>query len=118
VLDVNGKAHEIDNLCVADTSFFPSIAAVSPGLTAMANAIRAGEHIEGRLGVSGVPKSGRLPRAANGSGDAWCLTRTGRTAWSARLEGFVAGPAESPEGASPRLSRVLARRAVVAVAAM
>ena len=24
VLDVNGKAHELDNLYVADTSFFPS----------------------------------------------------------------------------------------------
>jgi choline dehydrogenase-like flavoprotein len=52
VLDVNCKAHEVDNLYVADTSFFPSIGAVNPGLTAMANAIRVGEHIAERLGVS------------------------------------------------------------------
>ena len=49
VLDVNCKAHELDNLYVVDTSFFPSIGAVNPALTAMANAIRVGEHIAGRL---------------------------------------------------------------------
>jgi choline dehydrogenase-like flavoprotein len=54
VLDVNCKAHELDNLYVADTSFFPSIGAVNPGLTAMANAIRVGEHIAERLGASVV----------------------------------------------------------------
>jgi choline dehydrogenase-like flavoprotein len=52
VLDVNCKAHQVDNLYVADTSFFPSIGAVNPALTAMANAIRVGEHIAERLGVS------------------------------------------------------------------
>ena len=52
VLDVNCKAHEVDNLYVADTSFFPSIGAVNPALTAIANAIRVGEHITDRLGVS------------------------------------------------------------------
>jgi choline dehydrogenase-like flavoprotein len=50
VLDVNCKAHELDNLYVADTSFFPSIGAVNPALTAMANAIRVGEHLADRLG--------------------------------------------------------------------
>jgi choline dehydrogenase-like flavoprotein len=50
VLDVNCKAHELDNLYVADTSFFPSIGAVNPALTAMANAIRVGEHLRERLG--------------------------------------------------------------------
>ena len=49
VLDENCKAHELDNLYVVDTSFFPSIGAVNPALTAMANAIRVGEHIETRL---------------------------------------------------------------------
>ena len=49
VLDVNCKAHELDNLYVVDTSFFPSIGAVNPALTAMANAIRVGEHIVQRL---------------------------------------------------------------------
>jgi choline dehydrogenase-like flavoprotein len=50
VLDINCKAHELDNLYVVDTSFFPSIGAVNPALTAMANAIRVGEHLTGRLG--------------------------------------------------------------------
>jgi choline dehydrogenase-like flavoprotein len=61
VLDVNCKAHEVDNLYVADTSFFPSIGAVNPGLTAMANAIRVGEHIAARLGVSGATEEVRAP---------------------------------------------------------
>jgi choline dehydrogenase-like flavoprotein len=50
VLDTNCKAHELDNLYVVDTSFFPSIGAVNPALTAMANAIRVGEHLNERLG--------------------------------------------------------------------
>jgi choline dehydrogenase-like flavoprotein len=49
VLDVNCKAHELDNLYVVDTSFFPSIGAVNPALTAMANAIRVGEHLLNRM---------------------------------------------------------------------
>ena len=50
VLDTNCKAHELDNLYVVDTSFFPSIGAVNPGLTAMANALRVGDHLLQRLG--------------------------------------------------------------------
>ncbi|MEU6606417.1 GMC family oxidoreductase [Streptomyces shenzhenensis] len=49
VLDVDCKAHELDNLYVVDTSFFPSIGAVNPALTAMANAIRVGEHLLDRM---------------------------------------------------------------------
>jgi choline dehydrogenase-like flavoprotein len=49
VLNTNCRAHEVDNLYVVDTSFFPSIGAVNPALTAIANAIRVGEHIRGRL---------------------------------------------------------------------
>jgi choline dehydrogenase-like flavoprotein len=49
VLDVNCKAHELDNLYVVDTSFFPSIGAVNPALTAMANALRVGAHLTDRL---------------------------------------------------------------------
>ncbi|HTX27381.1 MAG TPA: GMC family oxidoreductase [Streptosporangiaceae bacterium] len=48
VLDVHCKAHELDNLYVVDASFFPSIGAVNPALTVMANAIRVGEHLVGR----------------------------------------------------------------------
>ena len=43
-------AHELDNLYVVDTSFFPSISAVNPALTAMANAIRVGDHLLERMG--------------------------------------------------------------------
>jgi choline dehydrogenase-like flavoprotein len=50
VLDTNCKAHELDNLFVVDTSFFPSIGAVNPALTAMANALRVGDHLLERLG--------------------------------------------------------------------
>jgi choline dehydrogenase-like flavoprotein len=49
VLDPNCKAHELDNLYVVDTSFFPSIGAVNPALTAMANALRVGDHLLERL---------------------------------------------------------------------
>jgi choline dehydrogenase-like flavoprotein len=49
VLDVNCKAHDLDNLYVVDTSFFPSIGAVNPALTAMANAIRVGDHLLARM---------------------------------------------------------------------
>jgi len=49
VLDTNCKAHELDNLYVVDTSFFPSIGAVNPALTAIANALRVGEHLTQRL---------------------------------------------------------------------
>ena len=48
-LDVNCKAHELDNLYVVDTSFFPSCAAVNPALTTMANALRVGDHLLERL---------------------------------------------------------------------
>ncbi|MFF0344337.1 GMC family oxidoreductase [Kribbella sp. NPDC004875] len=50
VLDSDCKAHEVDNLYVVDTSFFPSIGAVNPALTAIANALRVGDHLVQRLG--------------------------------------------------------------------
>jgi choline dehydrogenase-like flavoprotein len=52
VLDTNCRAHEVDNLYVVDTSFFPSIGAVNPALTAMGNAVRVGDHILERLGAA------------------------------------------------------------------
>jgi choline dehydrogenase-like flavoprotein len=48
-LDVNCKAHELDNLYVVDGSFFPSSGAVNPALTIMANALRVGDHLTGRM---------------------------------------------------------------------
>jgi len=49
-LDPTCRAHEVDNLYVVDGSFFPSSGAVNPALTIMANALRVGDHILGRLG--------------------------------------------------------------------
>jgi choline dehydrogenase-like flavoprotein len=51
VLNADCRAHELDNLYVVDTSFFPSIGAVNPALTAMANALRVGDHLLERLGA-------------------------------------------------------------------
>jgi choline dehydrogenase-like flavoprotein len=56
VLDTNCRAHELDNLYAVDTSFFPSISAVNPALTAMANAVRVGDHLLERLGVTAKAK--------------------------------------------------------------
>jgi choline dehydrogenase-like flavoprotein len=50
VLNSDCRAHEVDNLYVVDTSIFPSISAVNPALTAMANALRVGDHLLARLG--------------------------------------------------------------------
>jgi choline dehydrogenase-like flavoprotein len=52
-LNSDCRAHELDNLYAVDTSCFPSIAAVNPALTAMANALRVGDHLLERLGANG-----------------------------------------------------------------
>jgi choline dehydrogenase-like flavoprotein len=49
VLDLNCKAHELDNLYVVDASFFVSIGAVNPTLTIIANALRVADHLQQRL---------------------------------------------------------------------
>ena len=49
VLDLNCRTHDVENLYVVDTSFFPSSSAVNPSLTAIANAIRVAEHLKERL---------------------------------------------------------------------
>jgi choline dehydrogenase-like flavoprotein len=48
-LDINCKAHDIDNLYVVDGSFFPSSGAVNPALTIVANALRVGDHLLERM---------------------------------------------------------------------
>ncbi|HEY6312820.1 MAG TPA: GMC family oxidoreductase [Streptosporangiaceae bacterium] len=55
VLDVHCKAHDLDNLYVVDGSFMPSIGAVNPTLTIIANALRVADHIAERLGTSHSP---------------------------------------------------------------
>ncbi len=49
VLDLQCKTHDVDNLYVVDGSFFVSSAAVNPTLTIVANALRVGDHLRGRL---------------------------------------------------------------------
>ena len=48
VLNLDCRTHEIDNLYVTDASFFPSIGAVNPTLTIIANALRVADIIKGR----------------------------------------------------------------------
>jgi choline dehydrogenase-like flavoprotein len=49
VLDLNCRAHDLDNLYVVDSSFFPSSSSTSPALTVIANALRVGDHLIERL---------------------------------------------------------------------
>jgi choline dehydrogenase-like flavoprotein len=45
VLDPWCRTHDVANLFVVDASFFPSSAAVNPGLTIVAQALRVADHI-------------------------------------------------------------------------
>jgi choline dehydrogenase-like flavoprotein len=45
VLDPLCRTHDVENLFVVDASFFPSSAAVNPGLTIIAQALRVADHI-------------------------------------------------------------------------
>ena len=65
VLDENCKAHDLDNLYVVDGSFFPSSAAVNPALTIMANALRVGDHLLGRLAVSSAEYESNKSKSRN-----------------------------------------------------
>jgi choline dehydrogenase-like flavoprotein len=49
VVDAFGRAHEVDNLYVADGSVFPTSGAANPTLTIVALALRQAEHLAGRL---------------------------------------------------------------------
>jgi choline dehydrogenase-like flavoprotein len=61
VLDVHCRAHDLDNLYVVDGSFMPSIGAVNPTLTIIANALRVGDHIAERIGATRHPRPGTVP---------------------------------------------------------
>jgi choline dehydrogenase-like flavoprotein len=61
VLDVHCKAHDLDNLYVVDGGFMPSIGAVNPTLTIVANALRVGDHIAERIGTIHHPRRGTVP---------------------------------------------------------
>jgi choline dehydrogenase-like flavoprotein len=67
VLDTDCRTHELDNLYVVDSSFLPSMGAVDPALTVMANALRVGDHILGRLGATAAATAA----VPTGSGIGW-----------------------------------------------
>ena len=48
VLDPLCKAHDLDNLTIVDSSFFPSSAAMNPALTIASQALRVGDHLMGK----------------------------------------------------------------------
>jgi choline dehydrogenase-like flavoprotein len=52
VLDRYCKAHELENMYVTDSSFFPSSGASGPSLTIVANALRTGERLLDRLATA------------------------------------------------------------------
>jgi choline dehydrogenase-like flavoprotein len=65
-IDASCRAHDVDNLYVADASFFPSSGAVNPALTVMANALRVGDHLLDRLGAARVgATAAHYPAPAN-----------------------------------------------------
>ncbi len=45
VVDRNNRAHGLENLYVADSSFFPSSGGINPALTIAANALRIGDSL-------------------------------------------------------------------------
>jgi choline dehydrogenase-like flavoprotein len=45
VLDPFCRSHDVENLFVVDAGFFPSSAAVNPGLTVIAQALRVADHL-------------------------------------------------------------------------
>lgn len=55
VVDPLCKAHELDNLYIADASVFVTSAAVNPVLTIVANAMRVADGIKARLGLGPGP---------------------------------------------------------------
>jgi len=68
VLDLNCQAHDLDNLYVVDGGFMPSIGAVNPTLTIVANALRVGDHIAERVGTTSRPQSGSIPAPSSLTG--------------------------------------------------
>ena len=58
VLDLNCRAHDVDNLYIVDGSFFLSSGAVNPTLTIIANALRVGDHLLDRFRGHGREKLG------------------------------------------------------------
>jgi choline dehydrogenase-like flavoprotein len=69
-LDLDCRLRELDNVYVADSSFFVSSTAVNPTLTIIANSLRVAEVVASRLGTTTLgerrPSDVRLPEQASG----------------------------------------------------
>jgi len=68
-LNLDCKLRELDNVYVADSSFFVSSTAVNPTLTIIANSLRVAEVVAGRLNTTTLgerPSELRLPQQASG----------------------------------------------------
>ena len=52
VLNLDCRSHDLENLYVVDASFMPSMGAMNPTLTMIANALRVADHLKERLGVA------------------------------------------------------------------
>ena len=50
VLNLNCQTHDVNNLYVVDSSFFPALGAVNPTLTIVANALRIADHLKNQWG--------------------------------------------------------------------
>ncbi len=50
VLNLNCQSHDVNNLYVVDSSFFPALGAVNPTLTIVANAFRVADHLKNKWG--------------------------------------------------------------------
>ncbi len=66
VLDLDCKAHELDNLYLVDASFFPSIGAVNPTLTIIANALRVADKIAARFKLTDTDETVAKDRSCLG----------------------------------------------------
>ncbi|MBV6621715.1 MAG: GMC family oxidoreductase [Rivularia sp. (in: Bacteria)] len=49
VFDLNCRTHDIDNIYVVDSSFFPSIGTMNPILNIVANALKVAEHLKKKI---------------------------------------------------------------------
>lgn len=49
VLDIHCRAHDLDNVYVTDASFFPSVGAVNPSLTIIANTLRVADYLKSHV---------------------------------------------------------------------
>jgi choline dehydrogenase-like flavoprotein len=63
-LGLDCRMHEVDNLYVADSSFFVSSTAVNPTLTIIANALRVADRVAERLGARAATDAVPAPRSA------------------------------------------------------